>query len=271
MKEQIKTWLEEGIIDVFLGYKTVEGHPIPYCFTKDNVDELEELVESQSRYPLEKVASHIYGAHPEIKIGLLARDCNQRALNVLYVWNQLDPESIKTIKLTCCPSNLKEHADCSYLEQNTVGRQKLEIGIDNNAALATIETMAQADLFEKWMYEFSKCIKCYGCRNICPVCFCKECSLEHQELIGTGSLPPEIPVFHLVRAVHMAGRCIDCGLCEDACPAGIPLRLLYRKVHEITQDLFGYRTGADQNQSPFNVLGDQVTLEPKPIQLDNEA
>ncbi|HDG98980.1 MAG TPA: hypothetical protein ENG73_12560, partial [Desulfobacterales bacterium] len=85
------------------------------------------------------------------------------------------------------------------------------------------------------------------------------------------SLPPEIPVFHLVRAVHMAGRCIDCGLCEDACPAGIPLRLLYRKVNEITQDLFDYRTGADQNQSPFNVLGDQVTLEPKPIQLDNEA
>ena len=84
-------------------------------------------------------------------------------------------------------------------------------------------------MFDRWMYEFQKCLKCYGCRDICPVCFCKECSLEHGDLVETGGVPPEVPLFHLIRAVHMAGRCIDCGLCEDACPVDIPLRLLYRK------------------------------------------
>ncbi|MBW1940003.1 MAG: 4Fe-4S binding protein, partial [Deltaproteobacteria bacterium] len=85
-----------------------------------------------------------------------------------------------------------------------------------------------------WTYELSTCIKCYGCRNICPVCFCKECTLDSPALIATGGdLPPEIPIFHLVRAVHMGGRCIDCGLCEDACPMDIPLRMLYRKVNGI--------------------------------------
>jgi ferredoxin len=115
------------------------------------------------------------------------------------------------------------------------------------------------------MYEFEKCIKCYGCRDICPVCFCKECSLEHPELISTGTLPPENPIFHLVRAVHMGGRCIDCGLCEDSCPADISLRLLYRKVNEIVEDEFGYETGTRADQPPFNLLGDEVTLDLKPI------
>jgi len=63
----------------------------------------------------------------------------------------------------------------------------------------------------------------------------------------------------------MAGRCIDCGLCEDACPSDIPLRLLYRKVSETVEDVFGYKTGTHTDQSPFNLLEDEVTLEPKPL------
>ena len=91
--------------------------------------------------------------------------------------------------------------------------------------------------------------------------------MEHRDLIATGALPPEVPVFHLVRAVHMAGRCIDCGLCEDACPVDIPLRLLYRKVNEVVVNIFDYETGSGSTQSPFSILGDTVTLEPKPIEL----
>jgi Na+-translocating ferredoxin:NAD+ oxidoreductase RnfC subunit len=64
----------------------------------------------------------------------------------------------------------------------------------------------------------------------------------------------------------MAGRCIDCGLCEDACPMDIPLRLLYQKVNQIVMDLFDYDTGTSADQPPFSILGDRVTLQPKPIQ-----
>jgi len=155
------------------------------------------------------------------------------------------------------------------------------IGIDNIIEVKAAEEFSQEDRFNRWMYEFQKCLKCYGCRNICPVCFCEECSLEHTDLIATGSIPPEVPIFHLVRAVHMGGRCIDCGLCEDTCPVDIPLRLLYRKVNETVEDVFGrllyrkvnetvedvfgYVTGTNADQSPFNLLGDEVTLKIKPI------
>jgi ferredoxin len=265
MQEQVKDWLDQDKVDLFIGYKMVQGHPLPYFFTKDNLDEVDDLVVGQARYSLEKIATKIAAEHPEMKIGLLARDCNQRALNVLYVWNQLNPDNLETINVNCCPSKLKKHGDCSYLEPEEAGAYKTKVGIDNNMEVKIAEEFNQEDRFKRWMYEFQKCIKCYGCRDICPVCFCEECSLEHKDLIATGSVPPEVPIFHLVRAVHMGGRCIDCGLCEDACPVDSPLRLLYRKVNETVEDVFGYVTGTNADQSPFNLLGDEVTLEVKPI------
>jgi len=265
MNIEIKRWLEEGTIDIFLGYKLVAGHPLPYCFTKERLEELNVMVVSPARYSLGKIATHITAVKPDLKIGMLTRDCNQRALNVLFVWNQLNPDNIETVNVNCCPSSLKEHGDCSYLEPVTVGEYKKRVGLDNNLGPQDVEENNQSQRLSRWTYEFQKCIKCYGCRNICPVCFCKECSLEHKELVGTGTLPPEMPVFHLVRAVHMAGRCIDCGLCEDACPVDIPLRLLYRKVNEIVVNVFEYETGSSAAESPFNILGDTVTLEPKPL------
>jgi len=266
MKARVKRWLEEGIVDLFLGYKMVMGHPLPYSFTKADLDAVDEMVDGPARYSLEKVATHIAQAKPEIKIGMLARDCNQRALNVLTIWNQLKPAQVQTVTVNCCPSNLKDHGDCSYLDPERPGPVKQATGIDNTLRPEDLEQMAAPERFSRWMAEFQKCIKCYGCRNICPVCFCKECSLEHGDLIGRGSLPPEVPIFHLVRATHMAGRCIDCGLCEDACPVDIPLRLLYRKVNEIVKTVFDYETGSSADQSPFSMIGDKVTLTPKPME-----
>jgi hypothetical protein len=42
--------------------------------------------------------------------------------------------------------------------------------------------------------------------------------------------------------------------------------LLYQKVNQIVMDLFDYETGTSADQPPFSILGDRVTLEPKPIQ-----
>lgn len=265
MKDKIKALLSDGIVDVFLGYREVDGHPLPWSFTRETLSEVDDLVVSPARYSLEKIATRMAQQKPDIKIGLLARDCTQRALNVLAIWNQLNPEHLVPVNVNCCPSNLKAQGDCSYLKPETPGEYKRQAGLDNTAHPDQVLACPPDERLARWMYEFQKCIKCYGCRNVCPVCFCKECSLEHDELVGTGMLPPDVPLFHLVRAVHMAGRCIDCGLCEDACPVDIPLRLLYRKVNQVVMDVFDYTTGTSPDQSPFNLLGEKVTLEPRPL------
>jgi ferredoxin len=265
MIDKVKSLLKEGRVDIFLGYRMMAGHPLPHGFVKERLQEVDELISSNDRYPLEKMAARIAAEHPGIKIGMMARDCNTRAVNVLSIWNQLDPEQIETVDINCCPSNLKDGAQCSYLKPPRSGFHKKQIGIDNQYDPEDFENYDQPERFTRWINEFQKCIKCYGCRNICPVCFCKECSLEHPDLIKTGDLPPEVPIFHLVRAVHMAGRCIDCGLCEEACPVDIPLRLLYRKVNQIVSDIFDYRPGSGPEQSPLSVLGEAAALEPEPL------
>ena len=108
------------------------------------------------------------------------------------------------------------------------------------------------------MNHFDRCVKCYGCRNVCPMCFCNECSMEEPQLIKRGTLPTENPIFHLTRAIHMIGICIDCGLCEEACPADIPLRTLYKKVADIVAADTGYRPGENSEEKcPFNIYGEQ--------------
>lgn len=258
VRERVKDWLQRGIVDVFIAYRIVEGHPLPHGFTREKIGEVEALVTGPARYPLEKLAWLVISHHPEASVGIIARECDLRALNVLLTWNQVMPERVKAIHLACCPSNLKEHSDCSYLEPGVSGACKATLGFEFGAKIEDVEALDPGERFQRWVYEFEKCVKCYGCRNICPVCFCRECSLENPDLIGTGRLPTEIPLFHLVRAVHMAGRCIDCGLCEDACPAEIPLRLLYRKVNEIVKEVFGYETGTSPGQSPFQELGEHM-------------
>ena len=258
LRNQVKEWLQEGVVDLFLAYRKVDGHPLPCVFTKQTIEEVEDLVTGPARYPLEKLAWKIVTLHPDVSVGILARECDQRALNILSAWNQVKPGQVKTIHLSCCPSNLKEHSDCSYLEPNVTGPCKAVLGFEFAGKAEDVEALEPRERFQKWMYEFEKCIKCYGCRNICPVCFCKECSLENPDLVRTGPLPAEVPLFHLVRAVHMAGRCVDCGLCEAACPAEIPLRLLYRKVNEIVKDVFGYETGTSPGPSPFQELGEHM-------------
>lgn len=95
------------------------------------------------------------------------------------------------------------------------------------------ETLMQQIVFmdtksrlEFWQQELSKCIKCYGCRDVCPVCICDECELESPEWISPGEIPPNFPLFHLIRAYHMADYCVGCGECEATCPMSIPLRTI---------------------------------------------
>ena len=81
-----------------------------------------------------------------------------------------------------------------------------------------------------WQKELGKCIKCYGCRDVCPLCICDDCELEQPEWVRPGQIPPDFPLFHLIRAYHLADSCTGCGQCEATCPMNIPLLTIHNWV-----------------------------------------
>ncbi|NIS59512.1 MAG: 4Fe-4S ferredoxin [Proteobacteria bacterium] len=260
MIQRVRNLLEEGKINGFVGLKLEHGHPGPFLFTENHVKDLDSLVVGDVRYPLNKALLKVARRYAEFTLGVMVRGCDERGLTELFRWNQLRRDRVVPVGFAC-PLELAEACECyKPYPSDWVAGEKAE-GIIESYRLREIEEMSQGERLDYWMGQFNKCIKCYGCRDVCPMCFCQVCSLEDRNFILTGKLPPENPSFHLSRAMHMVGRCIDCGLCEEACPSNIRVRTLYKEVGKIVFDVFGYRTGeSPEEKSPLNILG-EVTLD----------
>lgn len=129
-------------------------------------------------------------------------------------------------------------------------------------SLEKIESLSKEERWTFWKEQLDKCIRCYACRSACPMCYCDECVVDTINFAVTADTTAEEKaqkikwiekspvlsenfIYHIVRALHLAGRCIDCGECERACPMDIPLRLLNKKLEKEAKELFGYEVGFD--------------------------
>jgi len=262
MNTQIKKLLDEGKVDGFLAYKIVHGYPFPHLFTKENSRDLESWKATNARYPIVKLLLGKARANPDKTYGILVRGCEERAVNELFKWNQLKKDKVLMLGQTCT-GDLAEECECWKPYPTQAGYGNPAPAVSESPTLKRLESMPEAERLAWWLGNFNRCLKCFGCRDVCPMCFCNDCSLEGEKLIAPKKLPPDTS-FHLVRATHMAGRCIDCGLCEKVCPANIPLRALYKEANKLVEDTFGYKPGLDDGKSPFTFLGEESMLPPGP-------
>jgi len=123
---------------------------------------------------------------------------------------------------------------------------------DNFADVAAFEALSPADRKAALAAEFSKCIRCYACRNACPMCYCTECFVDcsSPEWVKKSTDVTDNIMFQAGRVFHSAGRCADCGACDRACPMGINLRGMTRKMVKEVKDLFGHETGVSLEEKP---------------------
>ena len=57
-------------------------------------------------------------------------------------------------------------------------------------------------------------------------------------------------IFHMIRNLHVAGRCVECGACARACPEGIDLLMMNKKIAKELKERFDYTVGIDINEKP---------------------
>jgi formate dehydrogenase subunit beta len=104
------------------------------------------------------------------------------------------------------------------------------------------------------------CIRCYNCREVCPLCYCTECLLKPEKM-GYSSerylsravkkdqikMPVDTLLYHLTRINHMGYSCVSCGICEQACPMDIPLGTILHVFSKKIQALFDYVPGKSRD------------------------
>jgi formate dehydrogenase subunit beta len=129
--------------------------------------------------------------------------------------------------------------------------------------IARLKELTSAERWASWEKEFRRCIRCYACRNVCPACFCQRCFVEETEPQWTLPMPQwqDNLVFQIIRNIHVAGRCTDCGECERVCPVNIPLRSLTREMYDIVSELFKFKSGMDKDALPLMAHYEQEEAE----------
>ena len=60
---------------------------------------------------------------------------------------------------------------------------------------------------------------------------------------GAARMPADILLFHITRMAHMASSCVQCGMCEEACPMGVPVFRIFKAVSTKVQALLAYEPG----------------------------
>jgi len=287
IQDKARELLSGGQVTCVIGYEVgPRGRTRPAFVTRaDDVARLvwnQECTHNLTTYLRDRLRPKGHGqtAEPPGRVAVVVKPCDSRAIHVLLAENQFQRDQVYLIGVACegirqgagsgqvtdawqrrcqaCAERLPVVYDTLIGEPPEVGQVSDPWGAD----LARLEAMTPAERASFWLSQFDRCIRCYACRQACPMCNCPTCLYERDDSLWVAMriAPDEKRAFHLGRAYHLAGRCIGCDECERVCPMNIPISLLNRKLASEMEAAFGFRAGLAPVLSPITTTlgGEEV-------------
>jgi len=272
LQEKAKELLTEKKVDVVIGYGRLETGDVGAIFVTSPHETDRLLWNDQCSENLT-----VYLAKKEIKKlgkpGIVVKGCDAKTLAVLESEHQIERDSavgggavgggVAVIGVACsgiqrrgklqdkcraCDVGNPLHCDFVIGEVPPA-----ETKTERYAKLATLLSKSPNERLEYWKEEFARCVKCYACRQNCPLCYCEVCVADKNRptRIDTSATLKGNFAWNILRAFHLAGRCVGCSACTNVCPAGIDLDLLNLTLAKAAEENFQFRAGMERNAEPL--------------------
>jgi ferredoxin len=277
IRAEAEQLLSSGQVAAVIGYRAGRRSNTTQPVIANTVAMAQELVFSPGC--VNNLALYLTKAKKEIsrkgKLAIVAKGCDMRALAGLMGESQLKREDIHIIGVACagvfaanadrtlplCEATIAGKCrECTVHQPegaNVIAGtlpQLPQLTAVEAAELARLEALTPGERWQFWKEHFSRCVRCLACRQVCPFCYCEQCLCDRNRPQGveTSPRPAGNMAWHIVRAMHLAGRCAGCAECERACPMDIPLNLLNRKMAGELKELYGFEAGlAPKEKGPL--------------------
>ncbi len=266
VKEIATKLLESGQVDVFMAWEKGDAPHQSKPFFARNVADVEKIIFDE--YCIHNLSTYLTRFRDgKEKIAIVVKGCDSRGVVRMLEDHQMKRDRLHIIGINCPGMKdpleaMKQH---SGFERET-GEKGLAIKClqcmqpnpviydeslgeiqephfkgERFTEVKALEAMSSEERYQFFSEVLSTCIRCYACRQVCVACNCRTCIFDEAkpQWVGRETSVGDNFMYHIVRAFHMAGRCIECGECERVCPVNIPLMLINRKLIKDVDHYFG--------------------------------
>ncbi len=267
LQDLARTLLEGGEVKVVIGYEAGRRGVRP-AFISDPAEVDRLIFDHRCVHNLATFISPRRGHVKRLgRAAVVLKGCDARAVAGLLRESQLKREDVVLIGVRC--GGVADGPDgetsltaetiaprchgCGVREptlpEHVVGElpPAPPVGRDLDGEVARLMALSPAERLAFWTRELDKCVRCYACRQVCPLCVCERCIVDKTQprWIEPSAHPRGNFSWHITRAQHLAGRCSGCGECERACPEGIPVHLFNHFMAGVVRDAFDHVVGDD--------------------------